>query len=83
MVSRGEFGPVGERRILDLLAEHEAQATFFVPGHTALAFPDATQAIVEAGHEVGHHGWVHENPVGLDRAQEAHVLRRGSRRCAR
>ena len=77
MVSRGEFGPVGVRRILDLLAEHEAQATFFVPGHTALAFPDATRAIVEAGHEVGHHGWVHENPVGLDRAQEAHVLRRG------
>jgi peptidoglycan/xylan/chitin deacetylase (PgdA/CDA1 family) len=77
MVSRGELGPIGVRRILGLLADFDARATFFVPGHTALAFPAAVRAVVEAGHEVGHHGWVHENPVALDRAQEAQVLRRG------
>ena len=77
MLSRGEFGPVGVRRILPLLDRYGAKATFFVPGHTALAFPSAVRAIVEAGHEIGHHGWVHENPVLLTPDKERTVLLRG------
>ncbi len=77
MLSRGEFGPVGVRRILPLLDRYGAKATFFVPGHTALAFPSAVQAIADAGHEIGHHGWVHENPVLLSPAEERTVLLRG------
>ena len=30
-----------------------------------------------AGHEIGHHGWVHENPTMLTPEQERHVLERG------
>lgn len=77
MLSRGEFGPVGVRRILPLLDRYGAKATFFVPGHTALAFPSAVRAIAEAGHEIGHHGWVHENPVLLSPDEERSVLLRG------
>jgi peptidoglycan/xylan/chitin deacetylase (PgdA/CDA1 family) len=77
MLSRGEFGSVGVRRILPLLDKYGAKATFFVPGHTALAFPSAVQAIVAAGHEIGHHGWVHENPVLLSPEEERTVLLRG------
>lgn len=77
MLSRGEFGPVGVRRILPLLDRYGAKATFFVPGHTALAFPSAVRAIAEAGHEIGHHGWVHENPVLLTPDEERSVLLRG------
>src|ERR1051326_6016020 len=65
MISRGEFGPIALRRILGLLSERKIASTFFVPGHTALAFPDTVRAIDGAGHEIGHHGWVHENPVAL------------------
>ena len=36
MISRGEFGTIGLERVLKLLDKHEAPATFFVPGHTAL-----------------------------------------------
>jgi peptidoglycan/xylan/chitin deacetylase (PgdA/CDA1 family) len=42
-----------------------------------LSFPRLAAAIVEAGHEIGHHGWVHENPVDLNVDQERRVLERG------
>jgi peptidoglycan/xylan/chitin deacetylase (PgdA/CDA1 family) len=77
MLSRGEFGPVGLRRILELMERYEAPGTFFTPGHTADAFPAAVEAIVAAGHEIGHHGWVHENPAPLSRDEERHVIERG------
>src|SRR5829696_224568 len=77
MISRGEFGVVGVDRILRLLAARGIPATFFVPGHTAETYPDAVRAIVAAGHEIGHHGYLHENPVGLDsKDDEQRILER-------
>ena len=78
MISRGEFGVVGAERILRLLSQEGIPATFFVTGHTAETYPDAVRAIVAAGHEIGHHGYLHENPVGLpSREAERRVLERG------
>lgn len=77
MLSRGEFGPQGVRRILTLLAEHAIPATFFVPGHTALAFPATVEAIADAGHEIGHHGWIHENPALFGPDDERRFLDKG------
>ncbi len=77
MISRGEFGPVGVRRILALLAEYKAPATFFIPGATAITYPRAVAAIHEAAHEIGHHGWIHENPVNLSLDEERGILERG------
>lgn len=77
MLSRGEFCPIGVSRLLDLLERYSAKGTFFTPGHTALAYPDHVIDIAKAGHEVGHHGWVHENPVRLTCEQERVVLQRG------
>jgi peptidoglycan-N-acetylglucosamine deacetylase len=76
-ISRGEFGAHAVPRILEVLRRYDVQATFFVPGHTALAFPDAVRAIAHDGHEIGHHGWVHENPRELDVAAERTVLEKG------
>src|SRR3954469_17036845 len=76
-LSRGEFGAVAVPRILDLLARHEIPATFFVPGHTALAYPELVRAIRDAGHELGHHGGVHEPLSGLAPDREREILRRG------
>lgn len=70
MISRGEFGAVAIPRILDLLKSHRVPATFFIPGHTALAYPDLVKRIAAEGHEIGHHGWVHENPADFDEAGE-------------
>lgn len=76
-ISRGEYGAHVLPRILEVLRRQDVVATFFVPGHTALAFPGAVRAIHEAGHEIGHHGWVHENPAELDPATEREVLEKG------
>ncbi|MCA0424665.1 MAG: polysaccharide deacetylase [Proteobacteria bacterium] len=77
MISRGEFGAQGVRRILSLLDNHKIKATFFTPGHTALAFPKTVEDIVAGGHEIGHHGWIHENPATTTPDQERWILERG------
>lgn len=74
MISRGEFAVVGMNRVLDLLRRHEVSATFFVPGHTVLAFPSIVERIRDDGHELGHHGWAHENPSDFDRSEERRIL---------
>jgi peptidoglycan-N-acetylglucosamine deacetylase len=76
-LSRGEFGAVAVPRILSLLERHGLPATFFVPGHTALAYPDIVRRIRDAGHEVGHHGFVHEPLPQLPREEEREILLRG------
>lgn len=78
MISRGEFGAaVGLPRILDLLERHGIRATFCVPGHTAHAYPGLVSRIYEKGHELVHHGWVHENPADFDREGERKNLELG------
>ena len=78
MISRGEFGVVGVERILRLLDRTGLPATFFVPGHTAETYPDAVRAIAAAGHEIGHHGYLHENPAALEsKERERAILERG------
>jgi peptidoglycan-N-acetylglucosamine deacetylase len=79
MISRGEFGAVGVERILRLLGDHGIPATFFVTGHTAETYPEHTRAIAAAGHEIGHHGYLHENPGDLPIGEERRVLERGLR----
>jgi peptidoglycan-N-acetylglucosamine deacetylase len=76
-LSRGEFGAVAVPRILELLDRHDVPATFFVPGHTALAYPELVRDIRDRGHELGHHGFVHEGLSRLDRATEEQHLVRG------
>jgi len=78
MLSRGEFGArVAVPRILELLRRFDIRATFFTPGHTAESFPEEVIAILKAGHEVGHHGYGHENPSIQAPAEERASLERG------
>jgi peptidoglycan/xylan/chitin deacetylase (PgdA/CDA1 family) len=59
-ISNGEYGPrTAVWRILDLLARHDIKASFFVPGWIAENYPHLVRAIVEGGHEVGHHSYSH------------------------
>jgi len=58
----GEFGRrVGVPRILDCLQRQDVPASFFVPAVVALIDPDEPRRIRDHGHEVGMHGWIHEN----------------------
>ncbi|MGH2501838.1 MAG: polysaccharide deacetylase family protein [Ktedonobacterales bacterium] len=77
-ISQGEFGVVGAERILALLAAHRISATWFIPGHTIETYPALCERIHAAGHEIAHHGYAHEPPVGLSREAEEAVLARGN-----
>lgn len=55
--------PVDTPKILALLAEHGAKATFFVIGERVVRYPEIVRAISAAGHEVAHH--THTHPLGL------------------
>ena len=75
-VSRGEFGAVAVPRLLNLLSDRGLPSTWFVPGHTVESYPEACREIVASGHEVGLHGYAHENVGTLDRGQEREMFRR-------
>ena len=75
-VSRGEFGAVAVPRILRLLARRGIPATFFVPGHTIETYPDACRMIVDAGCEIGLHGYAHELNTTLSADEERAVMTR-------
>jgi peptidoglycan/xylan/chitin deacetylase (PgdA/CDA1 family) len=69
-ISRGEFGVIGARRLLDLLAKYEIPATWFVPGHTIETYPEICAQVHAAGHEIGHHGYLYEPPATVLRHEE-------------
>lgn len=78
-ISRGEFGPrVGAPRLLALFKQYGIRTTWFVPGHTIETFPDAVKAVVDAGHEIAHHGWTHRPPASLSREDEERELVRAN-----
>ncbi len=78
ILARGVFGArVGVNRILGVLNKYGVKATFFVPGWTADKYPEQLAAIHESGHELAHHGYLHENPSKLTIEQEKEVMERG------
>ena len=76
-IQRGMFaGEVGIPRMLRLFERLDLPTTWFVPGHSLETFPDQVRMIIDAGHEIGAHGYAHENPIALSDAQERAVLER-------
>src|SRR5256885_13278966 len=52
--------------LLDLLAEHDAVATFFVLGWVADRHPHVVRRIADAGHEIASHGRWHYRVTALE-----------------
>ena len=78
LMSMAEYGPsVATPRILDMLDSHGVKASFYVPGYVAENHVDLVKDIAARGHEVAHHGYMHEPPSTLSREQEDEVLRSG------
>ena len=76
-IQRGMFaGEVGIPRLLELFRRLELRTTWFIPGHSLETFPSQVEQVVSQGHEVGAHGYSHENPIAMTREQEAAVLAR-------
>jgi peptidoglycan/xylan/chitin deacetylase (PgdA/CDA1 family) len=78
VMSHQAYGPrTGVPRLLRILDRAAIQATFFVPGYSAERWPDVIRSIRDAGHEIAHHGYLHESVAGLTPDAEEQVLLRG------
>ncbi len=64
----------GVPRILQLLNKYRLQATFYVPGYTIVHHVAVIRSILDAGHELGAHGNVHESLDTLSDEEEVQVL---------
>jgi putative polysaccharide deacetylase len=74
-ISRGLFaGEVGTPRLLDLFDKEGLTTSWFIPGHSVETFPQQMQMVADAGHEIGIHGYSHENPIAMTYEQEQAVL---------
>lgn len=62
-LSYGRYGAkVGVPKVLELLDQVGLKSTFFVPGWTAENHRGPSEAILKAGHEIAHHGYLHKKP---------------------
>ena len=76
-ISPGMFaGEVGTPRLLKLFEKYGIRTTWFIPGHSIETFPEQMKMVAEAGHEIGLHGYSHENPIAMTPAQEEAVLKK-------
>ncbi|MFN8061461.1 MAG: polysaccharide deacetylase [Vicinamibacterales bacterium] len=77
VLSRGEYGAVdGLPRILRMLKRQNVPASFYIPAVSALLHPQMIKDIQAAGkHEIGVHGWIHEDlPALNDEKEEQRML---------
>ena len=74
MPHRGTLDPeASARTLLGTLERYEAQATFFVVGRLAEEHPQVVSALAEAGHEIGIHGYDHDDLSAYDGARLARL----------
>jgi peptidoglycan/xylan/chitin deacetylase (PgdA/CDA1 family) len=78
-LSWGQYGSrVGVPRILDVLRRYDVSASFYVPAVTAQLYPAEQRRVVDDGHEIGIHGWIHELNSGLSYETERDLMQRSA-----
>ena len=78
-LSWGQYGSrVGVPRILDVLRRYDVPASFYVPAVTAQLYPAEQRRVVDDGHEIGIHGWIHELNSGLSYETERDLMQRSA-----
>ena len=64
------------RKLVELLAQHDTKATFFVLGWVAERYPGLVKMLVGQGHEIASHGYGHELVTTQSSEQFRHDVRR-------
>ncbi len=71
VLSEGAYGPkVAVPRLLEMMDRVGVKSTFFIPGWVVEKYPDVCRSVVEAGHEVAYHGYLHEMPSSAEHEEE-------------
>jgi peptidoglycan/xylan/chitin deacetylase (PgdA/CDA1 family) len=61
--------PAHTPAVLDVLARHDAKATFFVLGSLAEAHPQLVERIAAEGHTLANHSWSHQDLAQMNQQQ--------------
>ena len=78
-LSQGEYGSrAAMPRIRGVLRENNVSASFFVPAVVAKLHPDEQRNLVDEGHEIGIHGWIHEFNSTLREVDERELMLRAA-----
>ncbi len=70
-------GPSGRftRRLLEGLEERQVQATFLLCGYRLKIYPELAEQIFESGHEIGLHGYSHQDMAKLSKKELIQEIR--------
>ncbi len=73
------YGPeIAIPRILDLYRRFGMRQTFFLPAWCMERYPQTVEMILKDGHEIGHHGYLHEEPNRFDATDELYWMQRAT-----
>lgn len=76
-ISMGRYGPtVAIPRILETYKRLGLTQSFFAPGWVVEQYPDVMEAILKDGHEIGHHGYLHEDPTKHSASEQEYWFER-------
>ncbi|MDQ0217391.1 polysaccharide deacetylase [Peribacillus cavernae] len=70
------YDEVAIPRILEMYKKYDMKQTFFVPAWNIERYPNYIEAILKDGHEIGHHGYLHEHPNELSEDEELYWFQR-------
>ena len=74
-ISMGRYGPtVAIPRILKTYRRLGLRQSFFMPAWCMKQYPQAVEAVLEGGHEIGHHSFLHHDPVAIPDEEEARLF---------
>ena len=71
-----KYDEIAVPRILDMYRQCGIKQTFFYPAWCMERYPHLVEMILEGGHEIAAHGYIHEDPNKLPREEEHYWLRR-------
>jgi peptidoglycan/xylan/chitin deacetylase (PgdA/CDA1 family) len=75
-LSRGEFASAATPQLLEVFSRYGVTTSWFIPGTTALQYPESVASIAAAGHEIANHTLRHEDIAALPVEEQSQSLRR-------
>ena len=75
-LSRGEFAEYATPQLLEIFKRYEITTSWYIPGTTALQYPDSVAQVAGAGHEIANHTLRHEDIAALPLDQMRYSLTR-------
>lgn len=78
------YGPeIAVPRLVEIFRRYDLRQTFFVPGWCVEQYPKAIELLVEHGHEIAHHGYLHEKPNLMSEDAQLAAIQRGAEAIAK